>query len=98
MQFEKESCYPENEGLSFIIPGEVTFQREEEVQKRIRNQWQQLYPSACWHGDAAVRQVPSPRACTPFKDASQNQGAGGLPLGNTALSFPELFSIPHSCH
>lgn len=85
VQLGKESCYPGDEGVSFIIPGEVTFRREEEVQRRMRNRWQQLNPSARWHGDAVERRVPSPGASTPFQPAFQNQGAGELPVGNGTL-------------
>lgn len=95
MWLGKESSYPGDGGVSFAIPEEVTFRREEEMQRRMRNRWWWLGLSARWHGDVGERQVPSPGAHTPLQSALQTQGAAGLPLGNGALSFPELFNIPH---
>lgn len=87
----KESSCPGDGGVSFVILEEVTFKREEEMQRRMRNWWWSTH----WHGDIGERRVPNPGAHTPLQSALQDKGAAGLPLGNGVLSFPELFNTPH---
>lgn len=80
---------------SFLIPGEVTFRREEEAQSRMRKRGRQLHPSSRWHGNAARR--------VPAQVASQSGAQGGCPLETqpfhslSSLIFPTAASGAGYC-
>lgn len=72
--------------MSFLIPGEVTFGREEEVQRRMMAAAPS--PSGRCHGNSAGT---SPGVHTPFQAAfqSQEQGVEMEPLHSlSSLTFP----------
>lgn len=84
MQLRQEAL-PGDGGESFLIPGEVTFGREEEVQRRtmlVAASLCSLPQQQCGY---------QPRGAHTFPGCLPNPGAG---LANGAFAFPELFNIP----